>query len=73
MRGPRKCPRVDVGKVYASGHFKMRTQMYIICDVHEWTFSRATRGRRFPEGSRAWREARETWYNPFQPGKIAGF
>jgi hypothetical protein len=49
-RGPRKCPCVEVGKVYVSGHFKIRTQMYIICDVHAWTFLRSTRGRRFPAG-----------------------
>ncbi len=49
-RGPRKCPPMDVDDVYARGHLHMRTQMYIIWDVHAWTFSRSTRGHRFPAG-----------------------
>jgi hypothetical protein len=50
MRGPRKCPPVDTADVHTRGHLKMRTQMYIIWDVHAWTFSTSTRGHRFPAG-----------------------
>jgi hypothetical protein len=57
-RGPRKCPPMDTDDVHARGHLKMRTQMYIIWDVHAWTFSRPTRGHCFPAGhgiNRSWR------------------
>jgi hypothetical protein len=46
MRGPRKCPRMDVSNnVHLCTHFEMSTRVDVV-GVHGWTFLRSTRGHR---------------------------